>query len=249
MQRRIVSEVDHAPESGTSSPLVESLRALKMAIDGLYRLGAAIRQSSSLTLNERVRKFAQENVDVAIENIIFLRLKHKFFNNTQKESNCKSPLSLYRQLAVSISFRYMGLLYRRRRQREIEKHREAESHAGRSVANQDYQKTTLSQAVPQLKTKGRINEIKKSAVANPGKTGQLEKSENAPTTINTENVLQNYAAHEKFFAQPMSIISANIKDVKYPDPPTIDPRTHEAKCPFCGRPIAEVDLKRNNWWQ
>lgn len=220
-----------------------------MAIDGLYRLGAAIRQSSSLALNERVRKFAQENVDVAIENIIFLRLKHQFFNSAQKGSNCKSPLSLYRQLAVSISFRYMGLLYRKRRQREIEKHREDESHAGRSAANQDYQKTTLSQTLPQLKTKGRINEIKKSAVANPGRGGQPEKSDNAPTTINTDHVLQNYAAGEKFFTQPTSIISANIKDVKYPDPPTIDSGTHEAKCPFCGRPITEVDLKRKDWWQ
>ena len=40
-----ITEVDHAPELGASSPLAESLRALKTSIHGLYRLGVAIRQS------------------------------------------------------------------------------------------------------------------------------------------------------------------------------------------------------------
>jgi hypothetical protein len=246
LQRRIADEVDHAPESGASSPLAESLRGLKTAIDGLYRLGVAIRQSSSPTLNRRISNFAQENDDMAIENVVFLRLKHKFFDKDQKESNSKSPLSLYRQLSMSISFRYFGLLYRQSRQEKIEKNRETASvqHPGLKP-----NENIPPQKPAQSKKKGGPNELKKLAVANAGMKQQPEQADSAPTTVNTKNVIQKYAATEKSFAAPKSVLSAHIRDAKYPDPPQVDPRTREARCPFCGRPIFEMDLKKKDWWQ
>jgi hypothetical protein len=241
----VAEEVGHAPESGASSPLAESLRGLKTAIDGLYRLGVAIRQSSSSTLNRRISNFAQENGDVAIENVVFLRLKHKFFDRDQKESNSKSPLSLYRQLSMSISFRYFGLLYRQSRQEKIEKNREIAS-----VQHHDPKpnENITPQTPVQSNKKGSPNELKKLAIANAGIKQHPEQADSAPTTVNTKDVIQKYATTEKSFAAPKSVLSAHIRDAKCPDPPQVDPRTREARCPFCGRPVFDMDLKKD-WWQ
>jgi hypothetical protein len=252
LQRNVADEVDHASESGASSPLAESLRALKTAIDGLYRLGVAIRQSSSPTLNQRISNFVQENDDVAIETPVFLRLKHKFLDEDQKESNSKSPLSLYRQLAMSISFRYFGLLYQKRRQERIEKDRESapvKTQAKMTAPDQKPKESIPARKPAQSKKKGGPNELKKLAVANAGMKLQPKNSEGAPTTVDSQNVLQKYAATEKSFTAPRSVLSAHVKDAKYPDPPKVDLRTRETRCPFCGRPIFEVDLKKKNWWQ
>jgi hypothetical protein len=246
LQRYIAEEVDHAPESGASSPLAESLRALKTAIDGLYRLGVAIRQSSSTTLNQRISNFAQENDNVAIDDMVFFRLKHKFFDKSQKKSNSKSPLSLYRQLAMSISFRYFELLYRQSRQEKIEQNRET-APVQPQVPDPKPKDNILPRKPAQ--SKGGPKELKKLAVANARLKQQPKKSEGAPTTVNTKNVLQKYAATEKSFTAPKSVLSAHIKDAKYPDPPKVDHRTREARCPFCGRPILETDLKKKDWWQ
>lgn len=217
-----------------------------MAIDGLYRLGVAIRQSSSSTLNRRVSNFAQENNDVAIENVVFLRLKHKFFDKDQKESNSKSPLSLYRQLAMSISFRYFGLLYRQNRQERIEKNQEA--------ASVQHQGLPPNENIPfqqpaQSKKKDGPDELRKFAVANAGMKQQSEQAESTPTTVNTKNIIQMYVATEESFAAPKSVMSAHLRDAKYPDSPQVNPDTREARCPFCGRPIFETDLKKKDWWQ
>lgn len=240
------------PESSASSPLVESLRALKMAIDGLYRLGVAIRQSTSSTLNQRISNFAQKNNDVAIENMVFFRLKHKFVDKCQKESNSKSPLSLYRQLAMSISFRYFGLLYHKCRREKIERNRETtpiQPQIEIKALDQKPKESILPRKPAQSKEKSGPNELKKLAAANAGMRQHPKRSEGAPTTINTKNVLQKYAATETSFGPPKSVLSAHIKDAKYPDPPKVDPLTREARCQFCGRPILEMNLKKKGWWQ
>ncbi|KAL7931976.1 hypothetical protein V8C35DRAFT_323237 [Trichoderma chlorosporum] len=187
---------------------------LQQTIDGLYRLGAAIRQSSSSTLNQRISKFIEENYDLAIENLVFLRLKHKFFDKDETEGGCKSPLSLYRQLATSISFRYFGIRYRKDRQNKIGKRREKI---------------------------GDPNELKKLAMANARTKRQPEtEREDPPTTVHSKNILERYAATEKSFAQAKSVLSSHMKEAKYPDAPKVDTRTREANCPFCAKPI---DLK------
>ncbi|KAI1744743.1 caspase domain-containing protein [Xylaria scruposa] len=251
LQRIVLEGVDHAPEVGASSPLVESLRALKMAIDGLYRLGVAIRQSSSRTLHRRITNFAEENKDVAIEDLVFFRLKHKFIDERPKEGNIKSPLSLYRQLAISISYRYFEILYRRNRQKTLEVNRmdaPAQPRVEYTVLEQNPKESITSQNPAKLNEKGCPSELRKSAVANVIMKQQPERSQGAPTTVNTSSVLQKYAATGKDFPAPKSVLSAHIKDAKYPDPPIVDLRTRQARCPFCGRPISEVDLKRKNWW-
>lgn len=251
LQRSVVEEVDHVPELGASSPLAESLRALKTAIDALYRLGVAIRQSAIPTLNQRISNFAQENEDVAIENMVFFRLKHMFFDKDQKSGSIKSPLSLYRQLAMSISLRHFELLYRRSRQKKIEKSRETppvQPQAETKVLDQK-PKVTFPPREPALsKKKGGQYELINLVVANARMKQLSEKSEGAPTTVNTKDVLQRYAATEKSFAAPKSVLSAHIEDAKYPDPPEVDPCTQEARCPFCGRPILKMDLKKKDWW-
>lgn len=183
---------------------------------------------------------------MAIENVVFLRLKHKFFDKDQKESKSKSPLSLYRQLSMSISFRYFRLLYRQSRQERIEKNRETAS-----VQHPDLKpnETIPPQKPARSKKKGVPNELQKLAVANAGMKQHPEQADSAPTTVNTKNVIQNYAATDKSFAAPKSVLSAHIRDAKYPDPPQVNPRTREARCHFCGRPIFEMDLKKKDWWQ
>lgn len=239
LQQSVAEEVEQAPESGASSPLVESLRAIKLAIDGLYRLGAAIRQSSSSALTQRIGRFIEENDDLAIENLVFLRLKHKFFDSSENGSNCRSPLSLYKQLATSISFRYYGIRYRQERQDKIEKRREALPVLRRTSEMTD---------APKEKKKSGQNELKKLAIAN-ARTQQKLKKEEPPTTIHSKNVLAKYASTEKSFAKPKSVLSSYMKDTKYPDAPKVDPRTREARCPFCAKPISEMDLRRKDWWQ
>ncbi|KFY46562.1 hypothetical protein V494_00422 [Pseudogymnoascus sp. VKM F-4513 (FW-928)] len=185
LQRRVAEEVDHAPESGASSSLAESLRGLKAAIDGLYRLGVAIRQSSSSTLNQRINNFAQDNDDMAIENV---------------DPDLKPN------------------------------------------------ETIPPQKPAQSKQKGVPKELHKLAVANAGMRQQPEQTYSAPTTVNTKSVIQNYAATDRSFTAAKSVLSAHIRDAKYPDIPQVDPRTREARCPFCGRPIFEMDLKKKDWW-
>ncbi|KAI0441646.1 caspase domain-containing protein [Xylaria telfairii] len=245
-QRIILKKVEHAPESGLSSPLVESLRTLKTAIDGLHRLGIALRQSSLGTLHQKISSFAQGNQDAAIENMVFLRLKYKFFDNYEEKSNCKSALSLYRQLAISISFRYFGLLYRERRQKTLEKNRRT------ALAHPQTEKEALNpkpeeKSVPRKpgesdREKGGPNEPRRVAIANAREQRKLQKSEDAPTTVITENVLQKFAA-------PTSGFSVCIKDAEYPEPPSVDLHTRKTKCPFCWVPLSEVDLNKKGWWR
>jgi hypothetical protein len=188
---------------------------------------------------------------VAIEDMVFLRLKHKFFDKSQKESNSKSPWSLYRQLARSISFRYFELLYRKSRQEKPEKDRDTapvQPQAEKIVSDQKSKENILPQKPTKSKgANGGPNELKKLVVANAGMQQQPKKSEGAPTTINTNDFFQNYATTERYFAPPRSILSAHIIDAEYPDPPEVDPDTREARCPFCGRSILDTDLK--DWWQ
>jgi hypothetical protein len=239
LQQSIAEEVEQAPESGASSPLAESLRAIKLAIDGLYRLGAAIRQSSSSALTQRISRFIEENDDRSIENLVLLRLKHRFFDSRENGSDCRSPLSLYKQLATSISFRYYGIRYRQERQDKIEKKREISPAMHRSSEKID---------APKDKRKSHQNELKKLAIAN-ARIQQQPKKEEPPTTIHSKNILAKYATTEKSFAQPKSVLSSYMKDTKYPDAPKVDPRTREARCPFCAKPISEMDLRRKDWWQ
>lgn len=239
LQQITAEEVEQSPESGASSPLAESLRAIKLAIDGLYRLGAAIRQSSSSALTQRISRFIEENDELAIENPVFLRLKHKFFDSSENENKCRSPLSLYKQLATSISFRYYGICYRQQRQDTIEKRREVSPVVRRTSEVTD---------TPKEKKAGGQNELKKLAMAN-ARIQQKPKKEEPPTTIHSKNVLAKYAATERSYAQLNSVLSSYMEDTKYPDAPKVDPRTREANCPFCSRPILEIDLKKKGWWQ
>lgn len=245
LQQSIAEEVNHAPESGASSPLAESLRAIKAAIDGLYRLGAAIRQSSSSTLDQRVSKFIEANDDLAIENLVFLRLKHKFFDKDVTKGGCKSPLSLYKQLATSISFRYFGIRYRQHRQNKFGKKREVIP-----IQHQTQEKKGLPQDSDQLRKMDDPNKLKKLAVANARiKRQPGTEKEDPPTTVHSKSILERYAATEKSFAQAKSVLSSHMKESKYPDAPKVDTRTREANCPFCAKPITEMNLRKNDWWQ
>lgn len=235
-QQSIAEKVNQAPASGASSPLAESSRAIKLAIDGLYRLGSAIRQSSSSTLNQRICRFIEENDDLAIENLVFLRLKHKFFDTNKKKGKGRSPISLYRQLATSISFRFFGIRYRQHRQSNIEKRQEV---------SPILQRTSRVDNLSQEKRRSGQDEMKKLAIAN----ARIMQREDPPTTIHSRNILERYAATENSFAQPKSVLSSYMKDTKYPDAPKVDPRTREAKCPFCAKSILEIDLNKKDWWQ
>ena len=157
-----------------------SLRGLKGAIDGLIRLRNTIQQSSAFTLNQRMDNFAQPN----FEYLVYLQLKREFFDKKSEESksNSQSPLSLYSQLAVSISFRYLDL--------------------------KTYQKKI-----------GR----NRGAAPQPDQNGQHTQT------------LERMA---------IEIIENSFTSPKYPDLPKVDPDSPEAtKCPFCGRPISEMDLE------
>lgn len=249
MQERVAEEVSQTLESVVSSSLVESLQAVKMAIDALYRVGNAIRQSSSSSINQRLSAFVEKNNDLTFENIVFLQLKYQFFDKNQKESNRRSPLSLYRQLAMSISYRYFGLLYWKHRQGIVERDREIGlGHPEETVSEKDIETFPLRKASQSLNNQD-PNELRKLAMKNSGRKQKLQEPEGAPTTINSENVFKIYAESEKTFDAPRSVIITQGKEPQYPDPPKVDPITREAKCTFCWCQLFEKDLEKKNWWQ
>ncbi|KAL7957431.1 hypothetical protein V8C34DRAFT_285580 [Trichoderma compactum] len=236
LQQWIDQDINNRPTSDISHPLVDSLQAVKLSMDGLYRLGAAIRQSSSSTLNQRIIKYSQDNEDRSVENMVFLRLKHTFFDRKQQENSFKSPLSLYKQLALSINFRYFRLLYGENRQYRMEKDRED---APSILLAQSQQENTNP------KKKEGPNYLRKLAIAkNDPKT-----SEDIPSSVNTQSVHQRYVASDKSFAQSMTIPSTDVMDIKYPDAPRVNPLTKEAKCPFCRKLISEKELSEVNGWR
>ncbi|RFU23756.1 hypothetical protein B7463_g12581, partial [Scytalidium lignicola] len=252
LQYLIAEQINHPSESRSSIPLVETLWALKAAIDGLYRLGIAIQQSSSSTLTQRINNFLQKNDDGSIENMVFLRLRHMFFDGIRNESVTKSPISLYRQLAVSISFRYFSILYRQRRQEKFKKKHEivpVQTQIGNGDPIPALTRNVQSRKYSTPNKRNSSVELGTLTPASSGLKQPQEDSDAAPSTVITKNVLQRYAASEKSFSASKSVISVHVKDAKYPEPPEVNPITREARCPFCSRPIFERDLQKKGWWQ
>lgn len=87
----IIDEMSRKPEEGL---LVESLQALEPAVDGLYRLGIAIRQSSFGNLTQRINAFIQKKDDGMLEAMVFIHLKIKEDAKTEDNENAETVGSI-----------------------------------------------------------------------------------------------------------------------------------------------------------
>ncbi|KAI5925688.1 hypothetical protein F4810DRAFT_27119 [Camillea tinctor] len=112
--RAIADKMDPGHVGGISSPLVESLKALESVVDSMIRFGRVVQQSTPSILTQRISNFDQKNNDAPIEDTVYLHLKHRLVDYAQQQEKTQgATLSLCRQLAASISFRYCGVLYKR----------------------------------------------------------------------------------------------------------------------------------------
>ncbi|KEZ43237.1 hypothetical protein SAPIO_CDS4926 [Scedosporium apiospermum] len=106
----LIESMDRRTSENVSSPLVETLQALEAALDSLHRLGVAMRQTSSSNLTQRIVAFIDKEDDGDLQDLICFRLKHKLMASARNQGkDTGPPLSLCKQLAVSISFRYFRI--------------------------------------------------------------------------------------------------------------------------------------------
>ncbi|KAG6367137.1 hypothetical protein INS49_001320 [Diaporthe citri] len=88
-----VEQMQWSAEDELSSSLAENLQALESAVESLYRLGIAIRQSSSGNITQRVNAFMEKQNDVNLENMVFPRAK--FENKAWWERHVETDFRLY----------------------------------------------------------------------------------------------------------------------------------------------------------
>jgi len=230
-----------------------SLNAVNSALDGLDRIGTALRQSSSSSLNHKISNFGLQNAEETIEELVYIQLKRKFFDRNLDRGpsvTSRSSLSLCRLLATSISFRHLRLLYRQHRQERL---------AGTPVAapveitvdvtdlDQVPKEVQLGkQPAGPVKPTEKTNQpnLRKQAIAN---AAMLESAQDAPSSVNSEAVRQRLAQTSGASVAASSVISQQLDGVKYPDPPKADPKSRLAKCPYCGKPHTEKQLEKKNW--
>ncbi|KAF2994772.1 hypothetical protein E8E14_002949 [Neopestalotiopsis sp. 37M] len=108
----ILAQMNQWSGDELSSLFVESLKALESSVDSLRRLGSAIQQSSASTLTQRMNDFVKKKNDGVLEDMLYLHLRHRLVARAQEQDSTQgAALSLCRQLATSISFRYFSVLY------------------------------------------------------------------------------------------------------------------------------------------
>ncbi|KAH7322490.1 hypothetical protein B0I35DRAFT_183032 [Stachybotrys elegans] len=252
----IIAQMNPEDKTGVASLLVESLQALESAIDGLQRLGSAIRQSSSGDVTQRIQAFKDKKDNGSIEALVSFRLRslasHAEPGVTPRVQGDVNPIrgatsSLCEQLAVSISFRYFGVLYRRSHGKRLAEKHQAPARVPVIPAQQ------LIQPVPQpSKSMSNPSESKaggqKLSAIPPHVHPRPNPSESAPSVLNSEAARKKHASSEKSVVSTASVISMQLKHFRYPRPPTIIPPATSAICPYCYRRFSKRDYDKKGWW-
>ncbi|KAF4992963.1 hypothetical protein FDECE_13547 [Fusarium decemcellulare] len=232
----IVEQMESRNASSISSPLIESLQALEAAVQSLHRLGLAIRQSSSTDLTQRISSFIEKNDDGSMEGLFLFQLKNRWIDRPRREGKPGASLSLCKQLAVSVAFRYFGVHYRRNHQQKLETPRkvppvaEALYAAGQKDLKMPEKQPgpAIHKPIPQ-----RINQL------------SCDVSASAPTIPDSKQALQKYASFPASTTGGTSVVSVQLRDAKYPD---IPPATSTA-CPYCAQKLATSAIKNKRAWE
>lgn len=260
--------MSQANRENVSSLLVESLQALESAVDGLYRLGIAIRQSSSGSLTQRIQSFIEKMDDGSIEDKVYLRIKHcltdqskaaqtkavqfkrtgdEDINENRYEQVTGPALSLCRQLAVSVSFRYYGILYRRIHKKKLAEKRQSKP----DILSKEKQKPEPSKHSAVAHRLGTVHAGDKEPTKSPPRLlhSNAVPSESKPTTPHSKLVRQRWESPQSHFNGPVSEVSVQLKDVEYPDPPKVVHPATEVDCPYCCRLHSKANYENKKWWR
>lgn len=227
--------METAKDSIINSPLIESLQALEAAVNGLKRLGIAIRHSSSTDLTQRTISFMEKIDDGSMESLFLLQLENQLVYQPERERKPRASLSLCKQLSISIAFRYFGVLYRRTHQQKLQTHRrqdrvqEASDNSGEYTSRMPEKRPISNTQKPLLP---RMNQP------------MTDVSVSAPTTPNPSQVLRRYQSLGPSSASSTSTVSVHLKNVRYPDIPPAD----VSSCPFCAQPLnASITQDKKAW--
>lgn len=239
----VVEKMSHEKAEEISTPLVETLKALETALDGIDRLGVAIRQSSSASLAHRIAAFMQKKDDGLVERFAFLRLKHKLVDNFQNKDRVgPPPLSLCRQLAASISFRYFGLRYQREHQENLKRRRHGDQEErSQSVGNQTWELRKSINFAPKPDIRTAIRQF-------PGQRLQDAISADEHSRLDSKVALQKYQSPRSSFSV-RSAISVLPENFSYPAPPRSNTLEKEVSCPYCGQILAASILEQKPVWE
>lgn len=248
-----------APENGVSSLLVESLQALESAVEGLYRLGIAIRQSSSGNLTQRINAFIKKKDDGMLEAMAFLHLKHSLVDRIKMNArattsvNPEAPgaaLSLCSQLAASVSFRYFGILYRRSHAEKLKAKREDKPKAARPKRVPAFQLDAIPEAAvgPITPSPARQPAQKPSALPATPRPA-VAWSDTDASIPESEKARRVFASPQRHAKTAPSVISIRLRDVKYPDRPKMEPSARDQACPYCCNKFSRADFENETWWQ
>jgi hypothetical protein len=248
-----------------SSLLVESLQALESAVDGLCRLGLAIRQSSSINLTQRVDQFMRKKGDGGVlEGIVCfqlqIRLIHKIKQGAKAEDSAKrvgrvgATLSLCQQLATSVAFRYFGILYLRSHSEKIEVKRE--------VKPKTEHQPTPAPAVPKTKPAAPKPKPEKLATRGPSAIplhlrehasrsdtdSSIPESKKAKQIYASRNIADNTGS-KRHSPAGGSVISIRLTNTTYPDPPKMDSMQRNGLCPYCCKRFPWPHFADKTWWE
>ncbi|KAH6962517.1 CHAT domain-containing protein [Ilyonectria sp. MPI-CAGE-AT-0026] len=242
-------------------PLVDSLLALESAVDGLYHLGIAIRQSSSGALAQRVQAFIGKNDDSLFETVMLGKLKQHLIEGVQaveasnRETNGRdgdevrgAAQSLCRQLAVSITFRHFMILYRRSHEEKLSMKRvnemetpDADKHD--KAVSGPTQKPVLQEKNPVSPLHPRHGRL----ITERPKPAKIaaERSESAPTIPDSQAAQRKHASSLRSFISGISVMADNVD---FPKPPVVPERATHARCPYCCKLFARAKYNDEEWW-
>ncbi|KAG4255639.1 serine/threonine protein kinase [Fusarium proliferatum] len=96
-QSSVVALMESEDTEVISSPLIESLKALEAAVQGLHRLGLAIRQSSTTNLTQRITAFIEKIDGGSTEELFLFRLKIKLIDEPRRKGRPGASLTLFRK--------------------------------------------------------------------------------------------------------------------------------------------------------
>ena len=250
-QSSVIEQMSRKP-GRLSSLLIESLQVLESAVDGLHRLGAAIRQSSSAErLTQRIHNFIQKKDDGVLEDIVYARLKYQLVDKAKEDevqtNEVKgASLSLFRQLAISVSYRYFAILYRRSHEDKKDIRRESKPVQEQKDCPDAVPKpgSDLQTSAPQDRPIENLTPIPRHL-----RKSAPERSESAPTIPNSTVARKQYASSQRYAIGAKSVVSIQLKDVKFPEPPKIIPPERFAPCPYCRQRFGKSEYEKEGWWK
>lgn len=227
------------------SPMIETLQVLEAAVDGLHRLGIAIRQSPSTDLDQRITSFIERRADWNMQPLFLVRLKVQLIDRVKNQHNPGAPLSLCKHLASSISFRYFRILYLRSHQTKLETRREAAPVPAVAVGPSNQRTSAPVHNQSPAPRRGGLLSGLNAKFQRPSPVVD-NVSESLPTLPHSKKVLEVYEKPklQKSTPDTISQVSVRFKNAKYPDPPETKSIYTQVACPYCTK-LLDASLLRN----